>query len=259
MSHSGHRYSRYSQSKVNSSSLNSKEASSWSSQDEGFLDASSFEYNASEVRMILQELFPSRKLVLSQFTFFNQSGVGKPSGTTTRRGRRCYRLPDLLPIATILALKEQGIPNKNVDKAPPLVQDNADLIFSTEGPCQLSGVGDLVHLSLPKQKTLNIVSSSRVSNLDVSNSSSHDLDRRLDGGVDRGLDEGVDLAIIAFLDNDTSDFFWSYDVGFLALELVRVTNRLLREGKFTSTENKSTENKSVLVNELRALNKRAVA
>lgn len=218
MSQTDHRYFPYSQTKMTSAPQES---------DEAFTS----EYNASEVRMILQELFPSRKLVLSQFTFFNQSGVGKPSGNTTRRGRRCYRLSDLLPIATILALKEQGIPNKNVDKAPPLVQDLADQIFSADGPCQLSGVGDLVHLSLPKQRILSAVTSSAVTST-----------------------EGVDLAVIALLDNATSDFFWSYDVGFLALELVRVTNRLLREGKFTSTENKTDS-----VHELSALNKRAVA
>ena len=68
------------------------------------------EFSASEIRQVLQGLFPHRRLVLSQFTFFNNIGVSLPTGETFRRGRRCYRLEDILSIATVLALKEEGIP-----------------------------------------------------------------------------------------------------------------------------------------------------
>ncbi len=107
------------------------------------------EFNASEVRRVLQELFPTRKLVLSQFTFFNQIGVSKPSGESFRRGRRCYKTQDLLPIAVVLALKEQGIPNKNISLVPALVQENCEKIFMTGAGARISGYKDTVCINFP--------------------------------------------------------------------------------------------------------------
>lgn len=162
------------------------------------------EYTATEARLILQDLFPSRKLVLSQFTFYNQNGVGSPSGTRLVRGRRCYKLVDLLPIAIVLALKEQGIPNKNVSLVPSIIKEHSSLIFSIEGSCQISGIGEVVHLKLP-------------------NSSSKE----------------IDPAIEYFLSGQSDEMFWSYDVGSLAKEISRITERLLLEGKFDSSNEQS--------------------
>jgi len=110
---------------------------------------SSSEYSASRVRNMLQKLFPERRLVLSQFTFFNQCGVAKPSGETFKRGRRCYRLFDILPIATVLALKEEGIPLCNIESVPSLIQQHAELIFQTGAGCRLAGHGPALSLSIP--------------------------------------------------------------------------------------------------------------
>ena len=107
------------------------------------------EYTASEIRTLLQELFPQRRLVLSQFTFFNQIGVAKPTGTTFRRRRRCYRLFDVLSIACVLQLKEEGIPLKNIEPVPGLVQEHAATIFAMGRGCRLSGCGSAVALQLP--------------------------------------------------------------------------------------------------------------
>lgn len=114
---------------------------------ESTLNKFSQEYSASEVRKLLQILFPQRRLVLSQFTFFNQVGVSTPSGETSRRGRRCYRLIDLLSIACILALKEEGIPYKNVECLPKMIQENLDKIFAFNESCIASGWGSKVDLS----------------------------------------------------------------------------------------------------------------
>ncbi len=76
------------------------------------------EYSASDIRKLLQQLFPQRRLVLSQFTFFSHRGVARATGETYRRGRRCYRLHDILSIASIIALKEEGIPLKNIRVDP---------------------------------------------------------------------------------------------------------------------------------------------
>lgn len=157
-----------------------------------------FEFTATEVRIILQDLFPARKLVLSQLTFFNQSGVCTPSGEKVIRGRKCYRVQDLLPIALVLALKEQGIPNKNVALVPSLVKEHSEFIFLLEDSCQISGTGDYVHLALP-------------------------------GSQEK------DQALEHFLSGSSMDIFWSYDVGSLAKEICRVTERLISEGRFDSS------------------------
>jgi DNA-binding transcriptional MerR regulator len=162
-------------------------------------DLNTSEFTASEARIILQELFPARKLVLSQLTFFNQSGVSIPSGANIKRGRRCYRVYDLLPIALVLALKEQGIPNKNVARVPALIQAHLNEIFSSKEACQISGIDDIVYLSLP---------------------GSH----------------APDEAIVKLLYGSSVHFFWSYDAAYLSKEIIRVTNRLMAEGAFDVCE-----------------------
>jgi hypothetical protein len=146
------------------------------------------EYSASEVRKILQKLFPQRRLVLSQFTFFNQVGVTKPSGITFRRGRQCYTLHDVLPIACVLALKEEGIPLKNIECVPRLIQENVDRIFSLGPNSRIIGFGDVITLQLADDTSSNV-------------------------------------AVQAFLSSEShseSSLFWSFDVGALAKTLVEV-------------------------------------
>lgn len=142
------------------------------------------EYSATELRRILQELFPTRKLVLSQFTFYNQIGVARPTGETFKRGRRCYRLGDILPIACVLALKEKGIPLKNIQSVPSLVQERASQIFAHGSNCFISGYGSAVNLLM------------------------HD-------------DQSPDICLESFLDEseEVAQLFWSYDVGLLAARL----------------------------------------
>ncbi len=117
------------------------------------------EYSACEIRKVLQELFPHRRLVLSQFTFFNQIGVAKANGSSFRRGRRCYLLKDILPIACVLALKEEGIPLKNLGDAPQRIQKNIDKIFNQDISSILMGYGDTISLDIsdgePDQRALN--------------------------------------------------------------------------------------------------------
>ena len=112
------------------------------------------EFSAIEVREIIQKLFPHRKLVLSQFTFFGHAGVARPTGDTYRRGRRCFKLADLLPIAAVLALKEQGIPLKNIEEAPALIQMHIQDIFNTPG-CKLSGFGKNICITIPGKNVQN--------------------------------------------------------------------------------------------------------
>jgi len=141
------------------------------------------EYSASDIRRLLQELFPHRRLVLSQFTFFHQVGVSKPTGETSRRGRRCYRLQDVLSIACVLALKEEGIPLKNIEQVPRLVQENTDTIFRAGENCRLSGSGEVVTLQMP---------------------------------WDEGINAPLELLLTGQAD---SALFWSFDVGLLSIQL----------------------------------------
>lgn len=145
------------------------------------------EYSATELRRILQELFPSRKLVLSQFTFYNQIGVARPTGETFKRGRRCYRLVDILPIACILSLKEKGIPLKNIESVPSLVHESASRIFAYGANCFISGYGSAVSLQMPDE-------------------------------------ELADICLESFLDGheESASLFWSYDVGTLASRLSEI-------------------------------------
>ncbi|MBP9837450.1 MAG: hypothetical protein KBC84_01920 [Proteobacteria bacterium] len=146
------------------------------------------EFTASDVQKILQEIFPLRRLVLSQFTFFNHIGVGKPTGETFKRNRRCYKLTDILPIACVLSLKEKGIPLKNVSDVPRLIQENSLSIFTSQSPIRLSGVGEKVHLDLNNPEN---------------------------------------LAIMELLENPTStNVFWSFDVSAVALQILDITERL---------------------------------
>ena len=146
------------------------------------------EYSASNIRKILQQLFPERRLVLSQFTFFNQIGVAKPTGETSRRGRQCYRFEDMLSIATVLALKEEGIPLKNIGNAPQLIQENVEKIFNTGAGCRLSGAAEHISLNFPGEEQENIA-----------------LEKVLSGEVDGKL-------------------FWSFDVGLLSMQLRAVVD-----------------------------------
>lgn len=107
------------------------------------------EYSANEIRVLLQDIFPNRQLVLSQFTFFNQIGVSRPTGVTFKRGRRCYRLEDILSIACVIALKEEGIPFKNIEHLPAIIQENVEDIFFYGPGCRVSGFGDFVFLKFP--------------------------------------------------------------------------------------------------------------
>ena len=151
------------------------------------------EFNASETRKILQELFPTRKLVLSQFTFFNQVGVSKPSGDSFRRGRRCYKAQDLLPIAVVLALKEQGIPNKNIASVPEIIQENSARIFESGSGTRISGFRDTISLNFVNE-----------------NSEDHALNAMLACDV---------------VDHTIQNLFWSYDVGSLAQDINQIVRK----------------------------------
>ena len=150
------------------------------------------EYAASEIRRILQGLFPQRRLVLSQFTFFNQVGVAKPTGSTFRRGRRCYRLEDVLSIACILSLKEEGIPLKNIESVPALIQEHAERIFRAGIGTRLSGYGSEISLSY-------------------------------------AFEEKNQAPLDALLSSENDHLlFWSIDVGLLAAQLRAVAQDALR-------------------------------
>ena len=115
-------------------------------------DLIDMEFTASEVQVLLQQLFPKRKLVLSQLTFFLQAGVARPTGESFCRKRRCYRLADILPIACVLQLKEEGIPLKNIADVPSILQNNLSRIFNvccgtdSANSCRLMGCGGNVSL-----------------------------------------------------------------------------------------------------------------
>ncbi|MCB0360739.1 MAG: hypothetical protein KDD44_13920, partial [Bdellovibrionales bacterium] len=124
------------------------------------------------------------RLVLSQFTFFNQNGVSQPTGETFRRGRRCYRLPDVLPIACVLALKEEGIPLKNLSGLPELIRENVEAIFSRGSSCRIAGFGETISLRFAGQEA---------------------------------------PAVTEFLENsDRSLLCWSFDIGELAQQLLEL-------------------------------------
>jgi DNA-binding transcriptional MerR regulator len=154
------------------------------------------EYSASEVRKLLQFLFPHRRLVLSQFTFFNQTGVAQPSGESFRRGRRCYRLQDLLSIACVLALKEEGIPLKNIESVPSLIRENLNKIFLFTDECFLSGYGNTVDMKFG--------------------------DMKLGSGGEANSSE----ALLEFLDSgENLALFWGFDVTLMARQLLDAAQR----------------------------------
>lgn len=146
------------------------------------------EYSASEMRKLLQQLFPTRRLVLSQFTFYNQCGVAKPSGNTFKRGRRCYKLVDMLPIATVLALKEEGIPLKNIEEVPDLIREKAERIFQLGPNCRLFGHSGLAKLMLADERESD--------------------NPPLESLLDR--------------EDNKPSLFWSFDIGLLARQLQSV-------------------------------------
>jgi len=110
------------------------------------------EYTTCEIRKFLQQLFPHRQLVLSQFTFYNHIGVAKPSGESFKRGRRCYVASDILPIVVILALKEEGIPLKNLGNSVQAIQSNINSIFHERKPTRLMGFGSTISLHIEGEK-----------------------------------------------------------------------------------------------------------
>ena len=155
-----------------------------------------FEYSASEARELMQRLFPHRRLVLSQFTFFNQVKIAVATGETFRRGRRCYRLLDLLSVGCVLALKEEGIPYKNIEAVPGMIQKNAQLIFELGPGCRLSGSGEQVGLNLPGRPLQG----------------EEVLESFLDRSEDQlGQNQGI---------------FWSFDLGLLAAQLRSIAEEL---------------------------------
>jgi len=160
------------------------------------LDIEALELNASGVRKVLQSIFPLRRLVLSQFTLYNQLGITIPTGMTFSRGRRCYKLKDLLPVALILALKEQGIPNKNLENLPTLVQSELDNIFSLGKGCLVSGFNEVLNLSL-----LGVPSE------------------------DKALSEML-LFNNSNISANSYPIYWSYDVGYLSEDLRRVAKSI---------------------------------
>lgn len=155
------------------------------------------EYSAIEVRALLQQIFPKRKLVLSQLTLYMQLGVCQPSGQTTRRKRRCFRLEDLLPLAVVMSLKEQGVPLKNLDGLPELLRENVAHIFSRGQGCRLSGFAGQFCLQIPG----------------VSSKSEHPPLQAL-------LGEGPEIAF---------NTFWGIDVGLIAEQLIDVSLKLKAE------------------------------
>jgi DNA-binding transcriptional MerR regulator len=172
------------------------------------------EFSATEIRQILQAFFPHRRLVLSQFTFFNQVGVAKPTGETFRRGRRCYKLEDVLPIAAVLALKEEGIPLKNIETVPAMLQENSSKIFATGQGCRLSGFGDSVILSFPGEIANN-------------------------KPIDAFLSETI-----------TPTLYWAYDVGILASQLQEMAARYL-SGDLSKSTSQATFAMTELSSQLR--------
>ena len=178
------------------------------------------EFSASEIRKLLQELFPLRRLVLSQFTFFNQIGVAKPTGETFRRKRRCYKIADVLPIAVVLALKEQGIPLKNIAHVPLLIQEKAQEIFQFGKGCRLYGMGDSISLKLPEESGLSSGSSLQIDPLDVLlGTGSSPLDPTVTAG------HGAEIAETG---SATMGIFWGFDVGELAENLCRAASTVFQ-------------------------------
>lgn len=167
------------------------------------------EFNATYVRRIIQDMFPTRKLVLSQFTLYHQMGVSKPSGESFKRGRRCYRLFDLLPMALVLVLKEQGIPNKNIAHIPAIISERVEDIFKEGKGVIVNGYREVCSLVFPGEETSN-------------------------------------LALLEMLSEDQNsmgvqDLYWSYDVGYLASELVRVAERIYREDSTLGTSDTTNQ------------------
>jgi hypothetical protein len=150
------------------------------------------EYTASQIRKLLQQLFPHRKLVLSQFTFFCHAGVSSPSGEQVKRGRRCFKLPDILPMAALLGVKEEGIPYKNVEGLPQLVRENSERIFQSGPGVLLSGYSEKLSLIFPG-----------------------------DTWQGSAVDDFLNHEITA---PGEEKLFWSYDVGELARQLLVVAH-----------------------------------
>lgn len=143
------------------------------------------EYSTAEVRNLMLEIFPHRKLVLSQFTFFQQVGVITPTGCTQKRGRKCFRLTDLLSLVAVLELKERGIALKGIEQVPSMIRNQIEEVFKLDTTWRLSGYKG--HCSLKNE-------------------------------------DQTDDALNAFLSDNNScgKLFWSIDLSMLASKLLEV-------------------------------------
>ena len=163
------------------------------------------EFTATDVRKIIQKVYPSRRLVLSQFTFFNDAGISSPTGTQMVRGRGCYRLHDLLPIATVIALKDRGITYKKIQQLPSLIQQHSHQIFKIGAGCRVNGFGSNIEISIPGLSTISCT--------DNKSSSESTIDQ-----------------FIASLDsNKSSGLYWSLDIGKLASDLQMFASELFEK------------------------------
>ncbi len=185
-------------------------------------DIEALELNASGVRRILQEIFPLRRLVLSQFTLYNQLGITIPSGKTYSRGRRCYKVRDLLAVALILALKEQGIPNKNLENLPSLIHSEVDNIFSLGRGSIVSGFDNALSLRLLGSQTNDGALSEML-----------DFDKNKYHAVNPTLAPSYPI-------------YWAYDVGYLSEDLIKVSKTLY--STLINLDSKESETKQNTVN-----------
>lgn len=207
------------------------------------------EFSATEVRRVLQELFPLRRLVLSQFTFFNQTGVACPTGDTYRRKRRCYRIVDILPIAVVLALKEQGIPLKNISRVPQLIQRQSAEIFRTGRGCRLYGHGETIALQMPAATGVN---SALASLLGLSFPDSDRCPNGSDSASEikqpepsEELSEVLKQQVLkqeVSTQSVSSPIFWGFDVGELAEQICAAASRI----DFAALERSSLERGSAV-------------
>ena len=155
------------------------------------------EYTASDLRALMKDLFPHRSLVLSQFTLFCRSGVSSATGSSFKRGRRCFRLEDLLPMAAVVALKEEGVSLSAVPSLPSLVRENAPDIFEFGAGCRLFFCSGLLSLFMPGLSA--------------------------PGSSVAAFRNACGSALESFLDGSAGPVFcWGFDIGLLAERLLEV-------------------------------------
>ena len=98
----------------------------------------------------------------------------------------------MLPIALVLALKEEGIPFKNIEVVPDLIRSKASQILKMGPGSRVSGQGETIGLSLAEE-------------------------------------EDTVPALEELLKEGSVKFFWSFDVGILATQLQAVVEIYLRD------------------------------